>query len=62
MCKFDTAIVTFEWQANETKPMLRLQGPEHECVDWDSLKAATAARIVDDEEMERLVNPMQDQL
>lgn len=59
MCKADTALVTFEWKANETKPVLKLQGPKHECIDWDDLWAEMSSRIVNDAEMERLVNPLQ---
>jgi hypothetical protein len=59
MCKADTALVTFEWHDNETKPMLKLRGPEHECIAWESLNASMASRTVGDDEMESLVNPLQ---
>ncbi|KAF2687591.1 hypothetical protein K458DRAFT_294739, partial [Lentithecium fluviatile CBS 122367] len=57
MCRADTALMTFEWAIGRREPMLKLQSPEHVCVDWEDLMMKVQARRVSDAEMALLVNP-----
>lgn len=57
MCRADTSLMTFEWAAGRREPMLKLQSPEHVCVDWDDLMERVQARRVSNAEMALLVNP-----
>ncbi|KAL5117426.1 hypothetical protein ACEQ8H_004742 [Pleosporales sp. CAS-2024a] len=57
MCRADTSLMTFEWAAARREPMLKLQSPEHVCVDWDDLMNKAQARRVSDTDMASLVNP-----
>ncbi|KAF2845812.1 hypothetical protein T440DRAFT_434131 [Plenodomus tracheiphilus IPT5] len=57
MCRADTSLMTFEWAAGRREPMLKLQSPEHVCVDWNDLMERVQARRISDAEMALLVNP-----
>jgi Mycotoxin biosynthesis protein UstYa len=58
MCHADTtSLTTFMWRESE-KPMLSMQRPLHQCVDWDELVASTRHRIVSSEELKHLKNPL----
>ncbi|KAJ8064631.1 hypothetical protein OCU04_006957 [Sclerotinia nivalis] len=57
MCHADTSLMTFEWTSENEKPMLKLDGPKHTCVNWDDLRLKVQPRIVSDEEMGSLKNP-----
>ncbi|KAK9796589.1 putative DUF3328 domain-containing protein [Seiridium cardinale] len=37
MCRADTSLMTFQWEADRREPMIKLESPEHVCVDWDDL-------------------------
>ena len=50
-------LMTFTWDDSTPRPMLRLEGPEHKCVDWDAYTAAVRSRQVGLDEMRALVNP-----
>ncbi|KAF7864307.1 uncharacterized protein EAF02_010275 [Botrytis sinoallii] len=57
MCHADTTLMTFEWSSKSDKPMLKLEGPKHTCVNWEDLRLKVQRRIVDDQEMSSLKNP-----
>ena len=57
MCHADTSLMTFRWDSAYQRPMLKLEGPQHICSDWDALTTKMKPRVVADEEMRRLVNP-----
>ncbi|KAK6074248.1 hypothetical protein SCUP234_08298 [Seiridium cupressi] len=37
MCRADTSLMTFQWEADRREPMIKLESPEHVCVDWEDL-------------------------
>ena len=49
--------MTFEWADGERKPMLKLESPPHQCVDWDEVMGQVESRVVGKREMESLANP-----
>ncbi|KAF2788811.1 hypothetical protein K505DRAFT_393833, partial [Melanomma pulvis-pyrius CBS 109.77] len=57
MCRADTSLMTFKWAAGNRKPMLKLESPEHVCIDWDDLMEKVRTRRISDAEMAQLVNP-----
>lgn len=57
MCRADTSLMTFHWAAGRREPMLKLESPEHVCVDWEDLMGKVASRRVSDADMAELVNP-----
>ena len=57
MCRADTSLMTFHWEDGEREPMLKLESPEHVCVDWDDLMEKVGDRRVSDADMDRLTNP-----
>ncbi|KAI1266570.1 hypothetical protein F5Y18DRAFT_381936 [Xylariaceae sp. FL1019] len=57
MCRADTSLMTFHWEAGSREPMLKLESPEHDCVDWEDLMQKPESRRVSDAEMAMLVNP-----
>ena len=58
MCKADTSIRTFKWDKDPSRPMLKLEGPPHDCVNWDELASTMESRVVAEEEMDELMNPI----
>ncbi|KAI0448079.1 hypothetical protein F4803DRAFT_558339 [Xylaria telfairii] len=57
MCRADTSLMTFRWAAGSREPMLKLESPEHVCVDWEDLMQKVESRRVSDTEMAVLINP-----
>ncbi|KAI0897595.1 hypothetical protein F4806DRAFT_407258 [Annulohypoxylon nitens] len=57
MCRADTSLMTFRWEADRREPMLKLESPEHVCVDWKDLMGKVESRRVSDADMAMLTNP-----
>jgi hypothetical protein len=57
MCRADTSLMTFEWANNSEKPMLKLESPQHTCIDWTQLIGKVRSRRISDADMALLVNP-----
>ncbi|KAI0886276.1 uncharacterized protein GGS22DRAFT_126826 [Annulohypoxylon maeteangense] len=57
MCRADTSPMTFRWAADRREPMLKLESPEHVCVDWEDLMGKVGSRRVSDADMAVLTNP-----
>ncbi|KAI4869228.1 hypothetical protein F4820DRAFT_464325 [Hypoxylon rubiginosum] len=57
MCRADTSLMTFHWAADRREPMLKLESPEHVCVDWKDLMEKVESRRVSDADMAVLTNP-----
>ncbi|KAI1135016.1 hypothetical protein F5Y05DRAFT_421759 [Hypoxylon sp. FL0543] len=57
MCRADTSLMTFRWAADRREPMLKLESPEHVCVDWKALMEKVESRRVSDADMAMLTNP-----
>lgn len=49
--------MTFHWAADRREPMLKLESPEHVCVDWEDLMEKVESRRVSDADMVVLTNP-----
>lgn len=49
--------MTFRWEADRQEPMLKLESPEHVCVDWKDLMEKVESRRVSDADMAVLTNP-----
>ena len=58
VCHADVSLTTFVWNDTKEKPMFDASEKWHTCVDWEELMASTAERVVSDQEMARLKNPM----
>ena len=58
MCHPDTSLMTFMWEEKHERPMLQLEGPTHTCWNWEELNAKMRPRMIQDEEMRRMVNPL----
>jgi hypothetical protein len=59
MCRGDTeSLTTFVWNEKWPKPLLSPQRPMHTCMDWDILVGSLERRVVGEDEMKRLKNPM----
>jgi len=59
MCRPDLeTLTTFKWRAGLSGPLLRPERPLRSCVDWDMLIESLEDRVVGDEEMEELENPL----
>lgn len=58
MCHADLSLTTFKWNETKTKPMFDGSRSVHTCVDWGQLLASTKDRLVSEEEIGRLVNPL----
>ncbi|KAI1283598.1 hypothetical protein F5Y07DRAFT_394502 [Xylaria sp. FL0933] len=56
MCHADTTLTTFRWVDNP-KPMLNTRRVDHKCIDWEGLMGSIEHRVVDSDEMSRMVNP-----
>ncbi|KAM3066193.1 hypothetical protein ACMFMG_012153 [Clarireedia jacksonii] len=57
MCHGDTTLTTFGWLDQE-KPMLNTRPIQHKCVDWDLLMRSVKDRLVGQEEIAALKNPL----
>ena len=58
VCHADASLTTFKWHPNKTRPMFNASESVHTCVDWDSLMKSTASRVVEEDEIRRLDNPL----
>ncbi|KAF2468994.1 uncharacterized protein BDR25DRAFT_50259 [Lindgomyces ingoldianus] len=59
MCHSDTeSLTTFVWELGREKPLLSPQRPFHRCVDWEGFVESIVDRVVSEEEMGRLRNPL----
>lgn len=58
MCHADLSLTTFRWDATERKPMFDGSTSLHTCVDWGRLMASIEDRVVSDDEIGRLGNPI----
>jgi hypothetical protein len=58
ICQPDTSLTTFVWHPTTHLPMFNVSESVHTCVDWDAFLETTKERVVSDEEMERLKNPL----
>ena len=58
VCHADVSLTTFVWDEKKAKPMFDARETRHTCVDWEALMESTAKRVVSDEEIGRLVNPL----
>ena len=58
VCHADVSLTTFVWDEKKAKPMFDASESRHTCVDWEAVMASTAQRVVSDEEIGRLVNPL----
>lgn len=56
MCRADTSLMTFEWGEDPKKPMLKLESPQHTCIDWTQLIEKVRSRRISDADMALLVN------
>ncbi|KAH8676549.1 hypothetical protein BGZ60DRAFT_402830 [Tricladium varicosporioides] len=57
MCHADRSLTTFKWTKHQ-KPMLDTKRPPHICVNWDSLISSINDRLVSDDELARIRNPI----
>ncbi|MCJ1311319.1 hypothetical protein MMC25_004990 [Agyrium rufum] len=58
MCHADLSLTTFNWNETTPKPMFTVGGSIHTCVDWTDLQDSLADRLVSDDEVSSLVNPI----
>jgi hypothetical protein len=59
MCRPDLeTLTTFKWRAGLSKPLLSPERPLRRCVAWDVLMGSLEERVVGDEEMNELENPL----
>ena len=58
LCKVDTTLKTFEWLPDKDEPVFMIKQPQRTCVDWKGVLESTRHRQVDEEEVERLHNPL----
>ena len=58
ICRPDTSLTTFIWHESTGLPMFNVSESVHTCVDWDAFMEMEKKRIVSEEEMDRLKNPL----
>ena len=58
VCHADASLTTFKWHPAKTRPMFNASESIHTCVAWDRLMESLADRVVSDEEILRLDNPL----
>lgn len=58
VCHADTSLTTFKWDPKKTRPMFNASNTIHTCVDWDVLMKSAAGRVVEEDEILRLKNPL----
>ncbi|KAK3171661.1 hypothetical protein OEA41_003745 [Lepraria neglecta] len=58
VCHADASLTTFKWHPAKTRPMFNASESVHSCVDWDILMTSVADRVVQEEEISRLDNPL----
>jgi len=58
MCRPDTSLTTFIWHPSTNLPMFNVSESTHTCVDWDAFMHTTNSRVIGEDEMKRLNNPL----
>lgn len=58
MCHADASLVSFEWDPLKEKPMFNASEAIHSCVDWTKMVRSVDERVVTEEEISRLQNPL----
>jgi hypothetical protein len=58
MCRPDTSLTTFIWHESTNLPMFNVSESAHTCVDWEAFMRTTKSRVLGEDEMERLTNPL----
>lgn len=58
VCHADASLTTFTWHPQKTRPMFNATESIHRCIDWDALMASAKDRVVTEEEILRLDNPI----
>lgn len=58
VCRPDTSLTTFIWDRSTNLPMFNVSESVHTCVDWDAFMDREQRRVVKEEEMDRLKNPL----
>ncbi|KAF2233440.1 hypothetical protein EV356DRAFT_533666 [Viridothelium virens] len=58
VCHADTSLTTFKWHPQKTRPMFNASESVHKCVNWDVLMASAAGRVVEEDEILQLQNPL----
>ena len=58
LCHADASLTTFVWHPKKQRPMFNASESTHKCIDWSILMASVADRVVSEEEILRLKNPL----
>lgn len=58
VCHADASLTTFKWHPEKSRPMFNASESIHKCVDWEMLMDSVKDRVVDEEEILRLKNPL----
>ena len=58
ICHADASLTTFKWHPEKVRPMFNATESIHPCVDWDVLMKSAAGRVVGEDEIKRLKNPL----
>ena len=58
VCHADASLTTFTWHPHKDQPMFNASESVHTCVDWSVLMESTEGRVVEEEEIRRLKNPL----
>ncbi len=58
MCHADASLTTFVWHPAKQRPMFNASESAHKCIDWSILMASIADRVVNEQEILQLENPL----
>ena len=58
VCHADASLTTFLWHPAKERPMFNATESFHTCVDWSSLIDSLADRVIPNDELLRLNNPL----
>lgn len=58
VCHADTSLTTFKWHPQKTRPMFNASESIHRCINWEMLMDSAASRMVQEDEILRLENPL----
>lgn len=58
LCHADASLTTFTWHPAKARPMFNASESAHTCVVWERLMGSLSERVVSEEEILRLVNPL----